>query len=648
MGIKKYLKGLVTKSPKMNYVGGTSWGMPPDANTSMLGAYNQVATLYAIVSRIAIGVAESRWRLFEVSKTGKRKEIPTHPLLDLLKYVNPFQTGFELFEWGQIFQELAGRNYWVMNYNKGGTPAELWIAEPNKMKPIPDPKKFISGFEYTSGTEKQILSTDEVIFFYTPDPTNAYGGSSAARSAATDIAVTKYARLFQQRFFFNNAEPTGIITLPDLDEDDLKKFEAEWNKKHKGWFNSNKLAMVNTEVDYKRTGATHKEMEFWRADKGNRDALVFAFGMPLSVMGVSENVNRANAEAGEFLFTRWVVRPRLVRIREKLNEQLAPRFGKGLELDFDEPVPETDELRLRKSEAGVKSGFLTVNEARQTMGYDAVPSGNVFLMPLNVVPQPLSGGFSPSPPPEEEPEAEEPKGLTYKSLFKEEKDKESFWKAYADKAEGYEEKLIPRLREMFGKQEKQVLSKLSPGMDVNNLLDQDKKLYKESATPVLAEQMVEAIDNGADLVKPTNPHKAAPDYELGDDAAKWLDERVAWAAAEVGEETARLLSSTLVIGIDAGESMKELGKRVELVFDNCDKARALKIARTETIAVSNEGALLGYADSGVVEKAEFYAALDERVCPDCNALHGKVYKLSEAHGVIPVHPNCRCVMLPVV
>ena len=78
------------------------------------------------------------------------------------------------------------------------------------------------------------------------------------------------------------------------------------------------------------------------------------------------------------------------------------------------------------------------------------------------------------------------------------------------------------------------------------------------------------------------------------------------------------------------------------------KVRALKIARTETIAVSNEGALLGYEDSGVVEKSEFYAALDERVCPDCNALHGKVYKLADSHGVIPVHPNCRCVMLPVV
>jgi SPP1 gp7 family putative phage head morphogenesis protein len=62
---------------------------------------------------------------------------------------------------------------------------------------------------------------------------------------------------------------------------------------------------------------------------------------------------------------------------------------------------------------------------------------------------------------------------------------------------------------------------------------------------------------------------------------------------------------------------------------------------------SNEGALTGYGELGV-EKAEFYAAIDERACDDCLALHQDVFTLEDSHGMIPIHPNCRCIWLPVV
>jgi hypothetical protein len=40
--------------------------------------------------------------------------------------------------------------------------------------------------------------------------------------------------------------------------------------------------------------------------------------------------------------------------------------------------------------------------------------------------------------------------------------------------------------------------------------------------------------------------------------------------------------------------------------------------------------------------ANFTTAGDADVCPECEALEGKIYDLDNAFGVIPVHPNCRC------
>jgi SPP1 gp7 family putative phage head morphogenesis protein len=107
------------------------------------------------------------------------------------------------------------------------------------------------------------------------------------------------------------------------------------------------------------------------------------------------------------------------------------------------------------------------------------------------------------------------------------------------------------------------------------------------------------------------------------------------------------LQRVLAEGFELGESIDDLAKRVTEYYGEAEKVRARLVARTETIAASNEGALQGYGELGV-EKAEWYTAPDERLCEECAAQHGVQYALTESHGLIPAHPNCRCVWLPVI
>ena len=62
---------------------------------------------------------------------------------------------------------------------------------------------------------------------------------------------------------------------------------------------------------------------------------------------------------------------------------------------------------------------------------------------------------------------------------------------------------------------------------------------------------------------------------------------------------------------------------------------------------SNEGALESYNENGI-QKAEFLVSFDDRLCEECEALSGKEYPIGEAHGIIPVHPSCRCTFVPVI
>lgn len=116
----------------------------------------------------------------------------------------------------------------------------------------------------------------------------------------------------------------------------------------------------------------------------------------------------------------------------------------------------------------------------------------------------------------------------------------------------------------------------------------------------------------------------------------------------MADEMARVLAEGLSQGWNPNRMARELNDRVDAVGLH----RARMIARTETVRATNEAALNRYSEfdqriEGVTVVAEYATAGDLRVCPECAALDGQIYSLSDARGVIPVHPNCRCFWLAV-
>uniref|UniRef100_A0A6M3IQ69 Putative capsid morphogenesis protein n=1 Tax=viral metagenome TaxID=1070528 RepID=A0A6M3IQ69_9ZZZZ len=126
----------------------------------------------------------------------------------------------------------------------------------------------------------------------------------------------------------------------------------------------------------------------------------------------------------------------------------------------------------------------------------------------------------------------------------------------------------------------------------------------------------------------------------------WIAERSLLLATSINLTTMEAIKAELVLGMQAGESIQQLTKRIGGYFDETKKWKAKQIARTEVITSANEGSLRRYEKEGI-NKSEFYPSPD--ACSVCQALAGE-YQTNEAHGMITgeTHPNCRCVMLPVV
>lgn len=116
--------------------------------------------------------------------------------------------------------------------------------------------------------------------------------------------------------------------------------------------------------------------------------------------------------------------------------------------------------------------------------------------------------------------------------------------------------------------------------------------------------------------------------------------------AAMGADIGRTLAEGLAQGWNPHKTAREINGRVDAVGIH----RSRLLARTETQNAVAQGTLNRFKQQGVDEVtvfAEFSTAGDARVCPECLTLEGRVFDMDNAAGIIPVHPDCRCVWLPV-
>lgn len=113
-----------------------------------------------------------------------------------------------------------------------------------------------------------------------------------------------------------------------------------------------------------------------------------------------------------------------------------------------------------------------------------------------------------------------------------------------------------------------------------------------------------------------------------------------------GNQTQSIINYRKLLGVRRPDlTAAQVNKAVMRYTDKTHRMRMLNIARTETARAQNIGYVQGLEQVGV-EEVELSAVLD--ACDECLALDKTRYKVGEASGIIPVHPRCRCAMLPVV
>jgi HK97 family phage portal protein len=374
--------------------GSTALSAATGDQAASLEATGQNSTLFAIINQLSTSVAALDWHMHKI--TGRESDvcpmcpeddpnargvqlITTHPALSVWSKPNDFFTSMLFVESFQQHIDLVGEAWWVIAY-VAGKPIELWPVRPDRMAPVRDPKRFITGYVYRSPEDGKLipLRLDEVVMLRTPAPWDAYRGAGVVQTLMNTLYGSKYAAEWNRRFFENNAIPGGVVEMPvRLSPDEWDEFQLRWAESHRGVRNAHTVAMLEHGAKWIDAKITQRDMEFPELRRASREEIREAFAVHGQVLGISENVNRANAEAGEYGWAKRLIVPRAERIKDALNGpylRLFKKFGEGFAFAYANPVPENREQdnaeRTSKAQvfATLKGAGVHPDDAAQVAG----------------------------------------------------------------------------------------------------------------------------------------------------------------------------------------------------------------------------------------------------------------------------------------
>jgi len=362
-----------------------AWSNPPKRSTGeWLETYGRSPRL-GVVTKIAEDLAFADGRLLRRGLDGEDEELPeTHPFWTFWNNPNPMPqfTKEAIWQLHQIYLLLVGEAFMIIEKDMWGYPTELWPLPPHWVTGTPSTGNPFYTVRTASGFMAQVHMNDMFIQMEL-NPVDPYGrGLGKAQGIADEVEIDEYAAAFEKRFFYNDATPNSIIALEGADADAVDRFEAKWNRKHRGVVNSHKTAVTSGRVTAVKLADNMKDLDMTGGRIFLRDTVLEHFHMPREIMGITENSNRSTAEAAQYIYAQNVETPFLMKRKSAVNIQIVPYWGDELRFEYNEIIPRNQEFDKAVANDGWSGGYITMNEARAKVDMEPVENGDVMQAPL--------------------------------------------------------------------------------------------------------------------------------------------------------------------------------------------------------------------------------------------------------------------------
>ncbi len=344
--------------------------MPPPRQYQLTtDASMRISTVYRAVEVLAIGVSQlgiDQWR-------GSRR-VPAASLIQRPD-VDEWRSAF--LEYTTVSMALDGNAYWMILRGPSGEPVSLKPLNPLEVHPVRDPETervyfHWRGQRYTKGDR----TGGDIVHLKKLRMLGAEKGLGPIEAARAELTGAMQARDYSSSWFERGDVPSGILATDQvLSGEQANRYQKIWEGydpetgeyKPKG----HKVRVLGQGLKYDPLQIKPADLQFLETQQFNTTQIARLFGTPASLMLAAVEGNSqtySNVEQDWIAFTRFTLMKYLREIEEALSSVLP--YGNTVRFNVDALHRSDTMTRYGAHEIGIRSGFLTVAEAREIEGLD--------------------------------------------------------------------------------------------------------------------------------------------------------------------------------------------------------------------------------------------------------------------------------------
>ncbi len=394
-----------------NYGYNTQSGHFPQKLIDDMGDGLGNSAVTACLNVLATSFAEPTLKIYKKIDGGK-EVVDSHPMEILLTRPNEFLSGQSLAHYIVTSLSAHGDAFLMKSRNNKGEVVQLIPLMPSYVKVRGNERELITHYEYYAVKQTNSLTQDYielprenvVHIRQGMDPDDHRRGFAPLRTVLRELAGDEAAGQFAVSLLHNMAVP-GVILSPKDDamggpsREEAEAIAQAFKSKFSGANRGAPMIMTGA-MDVDVVSFTPEQMNLTALRRLPEERVSSVLGVPAILAGLGAGLDAATynntKELREF-FTEQKMIPLWNAVASELTHQiLHTEFEKDdysyvCQYDLEEvrALASDKKEQVLTMNSGVQGGFVTISEARKSLGLEADNSHEVFLRPLNMVAVPV-------------------------------------------------------------------------------------------------------------------------------------------------------------------------------------------------------------------------------------------------------------------
>ncbi|HOU26523.1 MAG TPA: phage portal protein [Paludibacteraceae bacterium] len=611
------------------------------------------------------------------------------PLVNDLLHFNDYMTLRQARALTITHRRLSGLAFWyIVDSDNPNNRYDFYILDPTRVSVVVNNFGLPEYYKYRDANgQYHNIDREDIIEFKDPDPKNWIRGKGVLQATRYPHNTWELASKFNMNFFGNNAKPEGFLVLDGISRNEKKRIENELKDKYGGVDNAGKLGILNRMAQFIGITSSQKDLDFTNGLVTMREEILAIHGVPKPLVGLTDSTFSNSLEA-QRIFQRYTVKPELLAEEDVYNEQLIKKYfdtSRSVDIYFKSPDPvEADEqVDSNVAVALYQGGIITLNEAREKVGYGTMDDGDELKKPQQLPTMALQntndGNNENMPEKDSDDNEKSLKGIknelkrvqmSIKSIpsVKEAmlSKRVQLKQFFADKFDGFEDRFVKIAQEYFDVQEKRVTQEVFPkskkaiSLDFEFDYKNEVQIAIDTFAPIFNDVAYDANLIANEL--------AGGNVVIDEAGRKLIDKNLDKFAKEINKTTKDKITELVADGIEKQLSVEEIKNVIAEQFnrwaygDGVIETRAKAMARTSVTGVFNQMSRRNYAENEYVKGFEWLSAHD-RFVRDAHAeadgqqvVKGQKFNVGGEYLTAPGDPsgsagnviNCRCTIIPVI